>query len=122
MSQSETFWRPATDPATRNYPFNCWWVAAISDEVSRDMLGRWLLDTPVLPYSREDGTAVALENRCPHRGAPLTLGCRSPLPPVFLCRLACLPEHPMIATIMGRSSPPRCKGQRSIFAILTVVM
>jgi phenylpropionate dioxygenase-like ring-hydroxylating dioxygenase large terminal subunit len=75
MSQSETVWKPATDPATRNYPYNCWWVAAFSDEVSRDMLGRWLVDTPVLLYRREDGTAVALENRCPHRGAPLTLGC-----------------------------------------------
>lgn len=59
----------------RNYPYNCWWVAAFSDEVSRDMLGRWLLDTPVLLYRREDGVAVALENRCPHRSAPLSLGC-----------------------------------------------
>jgi phenylpropionate dioxygenase-like ring-hydroxylating dioxygenase large terminal subunit len=75
MNQSETGWKPAIDPATRNYPYNCWWVAAFSDEVSRNMLGRWLLDTPVLLYRREDGTAVALENRCPHRGAPLTLGC-----------------------------------------------
>ncbi len=39
------------------------------------MLGRWLLDTPVLLYRRLDGVAVAIENRCPHRGAPLTLGC-----------------------------------------------
>jgi phenylpropionate dioxygenase-like ring-hydroxylating dioxygenase large terminal subunit len=75
MSQGKTIWKPATNPAVRNYPYNCWWVAAFSDEVSRDMLGRWLLDTPVLLYRREDGTAVALENRCPHRGAPLSLGC-----------------------------------------------
>lgn len=68
-------WSPPTAPNMRNYPHNCWWVAAFSDEVGRDMLGRWLLDTPVLLYRREDGTAVALENRCPHRGAPLTLGC-----------------------------------------------
>jgi phenylpropionate dioxygenase-like ring-hydroxylating dioxygenase large terminal subunit len=75
MSQSETSWKPATDPAVRNYPYNCWWVAAFSDEITRDLLGRWLLDTPVLLYRREDGTPVALENRCPHRGAPLSLGC-----------------------------------------------
>ncbi len=68
-------WQPPTNPATRNYPYNCWWVAAFSDEVSRDPLGRWLLDMPVLLYRREDGTAVAVENRCPHRGAPLSLGC-----------------------------------------------
>lgn len=59
----------------RNYPLNCWWVAAFSDEVGRDLLGRWLLDMPVLLYRREDGTVAAIENRCPHRGAPLSLGC-----------------------------------------------
>jgi vanillate O-demethylase monooxygenase subunit len=55
---------------------NCWWVAALTDEVTRDLLGRWLCDTPVLLYRREDGTAVAIEDRCPHRSAPLHLGCR----------------------------------------------
>jgi phenylpropionate dioxygenase-like ring-hydroxylating dioxygenase large terminal subunit len=59
----------------QNYPYNCWWVAAFSDEVGRDLLGRWLLDTPVLLYRREDGSVVAIENRCSHRGAPLSLGC-----------------------------------------------
>lgn len=68
-------WRPPTTPSERNYPYQCWWVAAFSDEVTRDLLGRWLLDTPVLLYRKQDGTAVAIENRCPHRGAPLSLGC-----------------------------------------------
>jgi phenylpropionate dioxygenase-like ring-hydroxylating dioxygenase large terminal subunit len=68
-------WRAPTPPAMRNYPHNCWWVAAFSNEVTRDLLGRWLLNTPVLLYRKEDGAAVALENRCPHRGAPLALGC-----------------------------------------------
>ena len=58
-----------------NYPRNCWWVAAFTEEVTRDLLGRWLLDTPVLLYRRENGTVAAIENRCPHRGAPLSLGC-----------------------------------------------
>lgn len=73
--ENRSKWYPPSDPDTRNYPYNCWWVGALSSEVSRDMLGRWLLDTPVLLYRREDGSAVALENRCPHRGAPLALGC-----------------------------------------------
>lgn len=68
-------WKAPSDPASRNYPYNCWWVAALRDELSREMLGRWLLDTHVLMFRKEDGTAVAMENRCPHRGAPLTLGC-----------------------------------------------
>lgn len=68
-------WRPPTDAASRNYRNNYWWVAAFSDEVSRDLPGRWLLETPVPLYRREAGTAVAVENRCPQRGAPLTLSC-----------------------------------------------
>ena len=68
-------WRPPTPASERNYPHNCWWVAAFSGEVGRVLLGRWLLDTPVLLYRTEDGRAVALENRCPHRAAPLSLGC-----------------------------------------------
>lgn len=69
-------WRAPTPPAARNYPYSCWWVAAFSDEVGEDLLGRWLVDTPVLLYRTKAGDAVALENRCPHRGAPLSLGCR----------------------------------------------
>jgi nitrite reductase/ring-hydroxylating ferredoxin subunit len=68
-------WSAPVPVADRNYPYHCWWVAALSGEVGRQLLGRWLLDTPVLLYRREDGTVVAMENRCPHRGAPLSLGC-----------------------------------------------
>jgi phenylpropionate dioxygenase-like ring-hydroxylating dioxygenase large terminal subunit len=59
---------------TRNYPYNCWWVAAFGSEIGRSLLGRWLLDTPVVLFRREDGTVAALaalEDRCPHRQAPL---------------------------------------------------
>jgi vanillate O-demethylase monooxygenase subunit len=68
-------WHAPTPPASRNYPYNCWWVAGFSAELGRELLGRWLLDTPVLLYRTEDGRAIALENRCPHRGAPLSMGC-----------------------------------------------
>lgn len=76
QSASMQSWRAPTAPETRNYPYNCWWVAAFSDEVGQDFLDRWLLETPILLYRKENGEAVALENRCPHRGAPLSLGCR----------------------------------------------
>jgi phenylpropionate dioxygenase-like ring-hydroxylating dioxygenase large terminal subunit len=69
-------WVPATPPDKRNYPMNCWWVAAFSNEVGEQPLSRWLLDLPVLLYRTEEGRAVAIEGRCPHRGAPLSLGCR----------------------------------------------
>jgi len=58
----------------QNYPFNLWWVAARSDEVGRDPLPRVLLDTHVVLFRKEDGDVVALEDRCPHRSAPLSMG------------------------------------------------
>jgi phenylpropionate dioxygenase-like ring-hydroxylating dioxygenase large terminal subunit len=69
-------WTAPTPASKRNYPMNCWWVAAFADEVGEALLGRWLLDTPVLLYRTSAGRAVAIEDRCPHRAAPLSLGCR----------------------------------------------
>jgi phenylpropionate dioxygenase-like ring-hydroxylating dioxygenase large terminal subunit len=53
---------------------NAWYVAAPKDEVGRQPLGRLLLGEPVVMFRREDGTAVALEDRCAHRRAPLSKG------------------------------------------------
>ncbi len=72
----EAGWTPPREASERNYPMNCWWVAAFSEEVAEGLLGRWLLDTPVLLYRAEDGRAVAIEDRCPHRSAPLSRGQR----------------------------------------------
>jgi phenylpropionate dioxygenase-like ring-hydroxylating dioxygenase large terminal subunit len=52
---------------------NCWYVAGWDTEVPQDaMLARTLLNEPVLLYRDTQGRAVALENRCCHRAAPLT--------------------------------------------------
>jgi phenylpropionate dioxygenase-like ring-hydroxylating dioxygenase large terminal subunit len=56
------------------YLHNCWYAAAFSDEVGREPLARTLLDTPMVFYRRQDGTPVALVDRCPHRFAPLSVG------------------------------------------------
>jgi phenylpropionate dioxygenase-like ring-hydroxylating dioxygenase large terminal subunit len=53
---------------------NTWYVAAWSNEVGRTLLERTICDEPVALYRKEDGTAVAIGNRCPHRFAPLHLG------------------------------------------------
>jgi phenylpropionate dioxygenase-like ring-hydroxylating dioxygenase large terminal subunit len=53
---------------------NAWYVGAWDHEVGRDMLRRILLDEPVVFFRREDGTPVALEDRCCHRQAPLSMG------------------------------------------------
>jgi len=58
----------------RNYPFNCWWVAAASEEVSYRPLCRWLLERRVVLFRTAQGSAVALEDRCAHRWAPLSKG------------------------------------------------
>jgi phenylpropionate dioxygenase-like ring-hydroxylating dioxygenase large terminal subunit len=76
LKGKNTKWLAPTPNTARNYPLNCWWVAALSSEVGQTPMERWLLDVPVLLYRTEEGRAVALEGRCPHRGAPLALGCR----------------------------------------------
>ena len=58
----------------RNYPFNCWWVAASAAEVTRAPLCRWLLEQRVVLYRTEAGAPVALEDRCAHRWGPLSQG------------------------------------------------
>ena len=57
-----------------NYPRNMWWCAAHRDEVSDQPMSRWLLEKPIVMYRLSDGTPVALDNRCPHRWAPLHRG------------------------------------------------
>ena len=59
---------------TRTYPLNSWYVAATSEEVGRQLLGRRLLGEDVLLYRQEAGPVVALEDCCIHRSMPLSLG------------------------------------------------
>jgi vanillate O-demethylase monooxygenase subunit len=53
---------------------NYWYVAARSEEIERRLLGRILLNEPVVLFRQQDGVAVAFEDRCPHRGFPLHPG------------------------------------------------
>lgn len=53
---------------------NAWYVAARSDEISRTFMARQILGRSVLLFRREDGTPVALQNRCCHRSFPLVHG------------------------------------------------
>lgn len=54
---------------------NAWYVAALATEVDgKGLFTRKILNTSVLMYRLGDGTAVALQDRCPHRFAPLSLG------------------------------------------------
>ena len=53
---------------------NRWYVAGWADEVRQELVPRRLLDQPVVLFRRSDGTATALQDRCPHRFAPLHMG------------------------------------------------
>lgn len=59
-----------------NYPRDCWYVAATSDEIGTGFTARRILDTPVLLFRLEDGSVAALEDRCAHRPYPLSAGHR----------------------------------------------
>ena len=54
---------------------NCWQVAAYSAEVSRTLLKRRLVGEGVVLFRRLSGDVVAMQDRCPHRYVPLSLGC-----------------------------------------------
>ena len=60
--------------AKPKFLMNTWYVAALSSDVNEELMHRRLLDIPVLLYRKEDGTPVALQDKCPHRFAPLSLG------------------------------------------------
>lgn len=56
---------------------NTWYVAAWDHEVTREgLFNRTIIGLPVLMYRKESGAIVAMEDRCCHRGAPLSVGRR----------------------------------------------
>lgn len=53
-----------------------WWAVARSEEVtSKKPLSVDIGDQPIVLWRDNQGIARALEDRCPHRRAPLSLGC-----------------------------------------------
>ncbi|KKC25896.1 aromatic ring-hydroxylating dioxygenase subunit alpha [Sphingomonas sp. SRS2] len=53
---------------------NVWYVAALPDQVGRELLGRKIAGVHVLLYRTQAGEAVAIADTCPHRFAPLNKG------------------------------------------------
>jgi phenylpropionate dioxygenase-like ring-hydroxylating dioxygenase large terminal subunit len=53
---------------------NCWYVAALADEVTRELKERTLLGKTLLMYRTLDGAPVFMQNRCAHRSFPLSKG------------------------------------------------
>lgn len=56
---------------------NIWYVAAWDREVTKEgLFTRTITGVPVLMYRQDDGSIVAMEDRCCHRAAPLSKGRR----------------------------------------------
>lgn len=53
---------------------NCWYVAAWSKDIGQKLQPETLLGENIVFYRQTDGTAVALEDACPHRKLPLSHG------------------------------------------------
>ena len=54
---------------------NTWYVAAEPDELNTGLVARRILGAEVVIGRLASGNLIALEDRCPHRFAPLSLGC-----------------------------------------------
>jgi len=53
---------------------NCWYPAAWSSEIGRTLIRRTIIGENVVLFRRQNNTIAALEDLCPHRMAPLSLG------------------------------------------------
>lgn len=54
---------------------NCWYVAAWDKEIPESgLFSRTIINMPLVFWRTGDGEIVALEDRCCHRGAPLSMG------------------------------------------------
>lgn len=66
----------ADEPGRKAEP---WWAVARSEEITNvKPLGIDIGDQPIVLWRDAAGAARALEDRCPHRRAPLSLGCVLP--------------------------------------------
>jgi phenylpropionate dioxygenase-like ring-hydroxylating dioxygenase large terminal subunit len=64
-----------TDATLEPFVYNAWYVASWSEQLpSGGLLSRTILNQPVVLFRDADGTVGALEDRCCHRGAPLSWG------------------------------------------------
>ena len=55
-------------------PMNAWYVACMPDEIDDKPLGRTICNERIVLFRGPEGRVAALEDWCPHRGAPLSLG------------------------------------------------
>ena len=67
--------KPRQELISNSYVRNAWYVAAWSEGVSKGQLvGLTIMGEPIAFYRKADGLVAAIEDRCPHRFAPLHMG------------------------------------------------
>jgi phenylpropionate dioxygenase-like ring-hydroxylating dioxygenase large terminal subunit len=58
-----------------SYLRNAWYVAAWSDDIGEGgLIARTIMDEPIALFRKADGEVSAIEDRCAHRFAPLSMG------------------------------------------------
>ncbi|HEX7858663.1 MAG TPA: aromatic ring-hydroxylating dioxygenase subunit alpha [Sphingobium sp.] len=55
---------------------NTWYVAGHAQELSEEMVSRKICNEQIVLFRKADGQVAALEDRCPHRFVPLSMGKR----------------------------------------------
>jgi phenylpropionate dioxygenase-like ring-hydroxylating dioxygenase large terminal subunit len=67
--------RPQQELISGGYLRNAWYVAAWSDDIADGRLvHRTIMDEPIVLYRKANGAVAAIEDRCAHRFAPLSMG------------------------------------------------
>lgn len=56
------------------YVKDAWYPIVWADKIGRELSRHVVLEQPLVVFRREDGGIVALQDACPHRLAPLSLG------------------------------------------------
>jgi vanillate O-demethylase monooxygenase subunit len=56
------------------FAYNAWYPLAWSRDIGREIVARRVLEEDLAVYRTEEGVVAALEDACPHRLAPLTIG------------------------------------------------
>lgn len=56
------------------FPKNTWYVAATPNEIDEKPLGRTICGERIAFYRGDENKVAAVQDFCPHRGAPLSLG------------------------------------------------